>query len=294
MDDPFAEWLPVGMTRATPPRILAIAGSDSGGGAGIQADLKTFCAHDVYGMSVVTAVTAQNTRAVTAIHRIPADVVAAQIDAVLSDIGADAIKIGMLADASIVGAVADRLRVHTSGQPIPIVLDPVMVAKSGDALLAEDAVKALSEELFPLATVVTPNLPEADVLAGASARAVESGIELARFLALRGPAVLLKGGHALSSGGEPTGEIEDILCGTSGERVFRHPRIRTASTHGTGCTLSSAVAARLGRGDGIQEAVAGAIEYLQGALEAAYRLGGSGDGGHGPVNHLYRQEQGVG
>lgn len=273
----------------TPPRVLTIAGSDSGGGAGIQADLKTFCAHGVYGMSVVTAVTAQNTRAVTAVHSIPADVVGAQIDAVLSDIGADAIKIGMLADASIVQVVVEGLRAHAAvNRGIPIVLDPVMVAKSGDSLLADDAVSALSEGLIPLATVITPNLPEAEVLTGRPAGALEDRLELAKILAELGPAVVLKGGHAQEGSAGPGGRIEDILCQGTTAEVFVHPRIESTSTHGTGCTLSSAIAARLARGDSVRGAVAGAIDYLQGALAAAFSLGQPNSGGHGPVNHLYQ------
>ncbi|MEM9555866.1 MAG: bifunctional hydroxymethylpyrimidine kinase/phosphomethylpyrimidine kinase [Acidobacteriota bacterium] len=278
------------MSRRTPPRLLTIAGSDSGGGAGIQADLKTFAAHGSYGMSVVTAVTAQNTLGVDAVHVVPPAIVAAQIDAVLGDLGADAVKIGMLATAEGARAVGERLRVH---RPPHIVLDPVMVAQSGDPLLAEDAVAALVEEVLPLAEVVTPNLPEAARLIGAeeaalaallaaddpSAREVAPEIaatlDAARSL---GGAVLLKGGHAEGPG------VVDLLL--EAETVFRmvHPRRATRSNHGTGCTLSSAVAARLGAGAPLLDAVHGAVDYLQGALAAAYPLGR----GHGPVDHLYR------
>ncbi|MCP4201349.1 MAG: bifunctional hydroxymethylpyrimidine kinase/phosphomethylpyrimidine kinase [bacterium] len=276
--------------QRTPPRVLTIAGSDSGGGAGIQADLKTFCAHGAYGMSVVTAVTAQNTRAVTAVHPIPPELISAQIEAVLSDIGADAIKIGMLADAAIVRAVAEGLRGHVPAAEarIPIVLDPVMVAKSGDALLADDAVAALRDELIPLATVMTPNLPEAEVLAGRSATSLGDRLELAKALAALGPAVVLKGGHAEDGAGCPSREIEDILCDGSTTETFVHPRIQSSSTHGTGCTLSSAIAARLARGDTVRAAVAGAIEYLQGAIATAFDVGKAAPDRHGPVNHLYR------
>ena len=251
----------------TPPRLLTIAGSDSGGGAGIQADLKTFAAHGAYGMSAITALTAQNTVGVRAVHEVPPGIVAAQIDAVFEDIGVDAVKIGMLASAPIVRAVADRLRFW---KPRHVVLDPVMVAKSGDALLRDDAVEALLAELLPLSTVVTPNLPELARMTGG-----QGAEELAR----RGPAVLAKGGHAEGN------EIVDLLI--VGEEVhhFRHPRLATTSTHGTGCTLSSAIAARLGRGEDLPRAVGGAIEYLQGAMKAAYPLGS----GHGPVDHLWRQ-----
>jgi hydroxymethylpyrimidine/phosphomethylpyrimidine kinase len=271
-------------------RLLTIAGSDSGGGAGLQADLKTFAAHGCYGLSVVTAVTAQNTREVRAVHELPAAIVAAQLDAVLADIGADAIKIGMLGSAGIVRAVAGRLRAHLGGTSIPIVLDPVMIAKSGDRLLHEDAVAALIEDLLPLATVVTPNVPELEVLAGLEPGAIltaEDRLHAARTLAARGPAVLAKGGHAEGE------EIVDLLVSgisTAGEdgRVerFHHPRLPTSSTHGTGCTLASALAARLAAGEELARAAAGAIEYLAGALAAAYPVGGAG--GHGPVDHLYR------
>ncbi len=269
-------------SATAPPRVLAIAGSDSGGGAGLQADLKTFCAHRVYGMTVVTAVTAQNTRTVTAVHAVPAVVVAAQIEAVLSDIGADAIKIGMLANEEIVRVVGSALRAYLrSGETAcPVVLDPVMVAKSGAALLHEDAVAALREELVPLATVITPNLPEAEILGGRSAPSHEARLELARELGERGPAVLLKGAHAEGDA------IVDILVHGEEEEAWTHPRIQTTSTHGTGCTLSSALAARLARGDSVRNAVHGGIAYLQGAIKAAFPLGLSGEG-NGPVDHLF-------
>ncbi|MDA8017082.1 MAG: bifunctional hydroxymethylpyrimidine kinase/phosphomethylpyrimidine kinase [Thermoanaerobaculia bacterium] len=267
-----------------PPRLLTIAGSDSGGGAGIQADLKTFAAHGAYGMSVITAVTAQDTRTVHSVHPIPADVVVQQIDAVFDDLGVDAVKIGMLADEDLVRAVAQRLRHH---QPRHVVLDPVMVAKSGDALLSDSAVTALTEHLLPVATLVTPNLPEAERLTGLDLSA-EEGFEEARAAAARliaamasqesQPAVLIKGGHGRQD------EVVDLLF--AGGQRFRwvHSRQRTSSTHGTGCTLSSAIAARLARGDDLPAAVGGAIGYLQGAIAAAFPMGG----GHGPVNHLHR------
>ncbi len=256
------------------PRLLTIAGSDSGGGAGIQADLKTFAAHGAYGMSVVTAVTAQNTIGVTAVHEVPPEIVAAQIDAVLGDIGADAIKIGMVASAPIARAVADRLRAHRG---LPVVLDPVMVAQSGDALLRDDAVAALRDELLPLATVVTPNLPEAERLTGRPLRDEAERASAARALAASGPAALVKGGHDASA---PL--IVDLLWHDGELHRFAHPRIPTPSTHGTGCTLSSAIAARLARGEAVPRAVAGAISYLQRALAAAYPIGR----GQGPVDHF--------
>ncbi|MEA2559081.1 MAG: hydroxymethylpyrimidine/phosphomethylpyrimidine kinase [Acidobacteriota bacterium] len=263
------------MSARTPPRLLTIAGSDSGGGAGIQADLKTFAAHGAYGMSAITALTAQNTLGVRAVYEVPPEIVAAQIDAVFEDIGVDAVKIGMLASAPIVRAVADRLRFW---KPLRVVLDPVMVAKSGDALLRDDAVEALLEELFPLCTVVTPNLPELERMTGKPA-----GQAAAEELARRGPAVLAKGGH-----GEGQEVVDLLVVDGKGHFIhhrFLHRRLATSSTHGTGCTLSSAIAARLGRGEELQWAVGGAIEYLQGAMKAAYPLGS----GHGPVDHFWRE-----
>jgi hydroxymethylpyrimidine/phosphomethylpyrimidine kinase len=267
-----------------PPRLLTIAGSDSGGGAGIQADLKTFAAHAVYGLSVITAITAQNTVAVRAIHDVPAEIVSAQIDAVFEDIGVDAVKIGMLSSADLVLAVAARLRHY---RPPIVVLDPVMVAKSGDTLLTEAAITALVEELLPLATFVTPNLPEAERLTGLRGLDQASTLErsaAARLLQALVPeperlAILLKGGHGRGE------QIEDLLLVGLAEQpeIFRHARIKTSSTHGTGCTLSAALAARLARGDDARAATRGAIDYLHGALNAAYPIGR----GHGPVNHLF-------
>jgi hydroxymethylpyrimidine/phosphomethylpyrimidine kinase len=242
--------------------------------------LKTFAAHGVYGMSAITALTAQNTREVRAVHAAPPDFVAAQIDAVFEDIGVDAVKIGMLADADLVRAVAGRLRAQARG--IPIVLDPVMIAKSGAALLEDAAIEALREELVPLATLVTPNLPELERLTGLPAAYEEERRRAAEALSdWGGPAVLAKGGHAEGA------EVVDLLfsAGAAGGHYrFVHPRIATTSTHGTGCTLSSAIAARLGRGETLPAAVEGAIEWLQGAMAAAWPLGS----GHGPVNHLYQ------
>ncbi len=260
------------MSAETPPRLLTIAGSDSGGGAGIQADLKTFAAHGVFGMSALTAVTAQNTVEVAAVHRLPAVIVRAQIDAVFDDLGVDAVKIGMLGDAETVEAVADCLRRHPT---VPVVLDPVMVAKSGDRLLREEAITTLRERLLPLADLVTPNLPEAEVLAEAPEGAAMD--ELMTRLRDRGAkGILVKGGHAAGD------EIVDVLEIEGKRHVFRHPRIHTTSTHGTGCTLSAAIAARLGRGDDLVTAVGGAIDYLQRAVASAFALGA----GHGPVNHF--------
>jgi hydroxymethylpyrimidine/phosphomethylpyrimidine kinase len=321
--------------------VLTIAGSDSGGGAGIQADLKTFAAHGVYGLSAVTAVTAQNTREVRAVAAVAPAMVAAQIDAVLDDFGADAVKIGMLWSAGTVRAVAARLRAHLGTAPArsrppgealaagarpagrtPIVLDPVMAAGSGAPLLdaaagaeRSEAIAAMIEELLPLATLVTPNLPELERLAralrpaqpGPASRGAAGGepvgeiarLAMARLLAERGPAVLAKGGHDL----EPeSNEVVDLLvfgkaAGTGAsasggpgeaavERVIRFaaPRLRTRAGHGTGCTLSAAVAARLAAGEELAAAVGGAIEYVRRAMAVAPPLGG----GPSPLAHFIR------
>ncbi len=257
------------------PRALTIAGSDSGGGAGIQADLKTFSALGVYGLSVVTAVTAQNTVAVTAVHEIPPEVVGAQLEAVLEDIGVDAVKIGMLANAGTIRAVAAGLGALGN---LPVVLDPVMVAKSGDSLLRDDAVEALVELLLPRATLVTPNLPEARRLTGLPVGSEDERERAAAALAAAGPAVLLKGGHGEGD------RLVDLLHDRGSVHRFVHRRLDTSSTHGTGCTLSAAIAAGLAAGRPLRDAVEGAIDYLQGALAAAFPLGR----GHGPVDHLYR------
>ena len=270
--------------RRTPPRLLTIAGSDSGGGAGIQADLKTFAAHGAYGMSVIVALTAQNTVGVRAVHEVPVDIVASQIDAVFEDIGVDAVKIGMLASAAIVTTVADRLRFWLGRSQVPVVLDPVMIAKSGDPLLRDDAVEALVGELLPLCSLVTPNLPELVRITGRPVGTLEERILAASELSARGPAVLAKGGHAAPSENGEIDEIVDVVVerGAETHRVV-HRRVETDSTHGTGCTLSSAIASRLARGDRLPVAVTGAVQYLDGALRAAYPVGS----GHGPVDHLY-------
>lgn len=261
------------MTRT----VLTIAGSDSGGGAGIQADLKTVSALGCYGASVITAVTAQNTRAVTAVHAVPPEVIRAQIDAVLDDIVVHAIKIGMVGSAEAARAVAASLR----DCPIPIVLDPVMIAKSGDPLLDPGAVSALVGHLLPLAHVLTPNLPEAARLLNA-APARDEGAATAQAAALRalGPDfVLLKGGH----GAGP--EVVDILSGPGGTTRLAAPRIATRNTHGTGCTLSSAIAAGLAQGLDAPRAARRAHDWLQGAIQAADGL--AVGGGHGPVHHFH-------
>ena len=260
-----------------PPIALTIAGSDSGGGAGIQADLKTFSALGAYGASVITALTAQNTCAVTAVHEAPPDMVAAQIDAVFSDLDVGAVKIGMLSSPDIIDVVADGL----SGRDMPIVLDPVMVAKSGDALLQENAVHALKTRLLPMATVLTPNLPEAARLADIDAVNADD-LSVANDLLALGPSgVLLKGGHATGD------ECTDLLVRRNGAPLrLTAPRISTKNTHGTGCTLSSAIAAGLAAGRTLEDAIRTAHAYLQGAIRAADELGiGSG---HGPVHHFHQ------
>ena len=261
-------------------RVLTIAGSDSGGGAGIQADLKTISANRCYGMSVITALTAQNTLGVTAIHAVPVDFVAAQMDAVLSDIGADAVKIGMLFSPELIRTVADGLRRHGAKN---IVLDPVMVAQSGDKLLQDEAVTALKEHLIPLADLITPNLPEASVLLD---REITSEADLsaaATDLAAMGAGnVLIKGGHLESENSDDCLYLgdEQRLVTLAGERVV------TRNNHGTGCTLSSAIAAYLARGEDMETAVRLGKDYITGAIQAgaAYEIGR----GNGPVHHFFR------
>jgi hydroxymethylpyrimidine/phosphomethylpyrimidine kinase len=255
-------------------RALTIAGSDSGGGAGIQADLKTFAAHGVYGMSAVTALTAQNTLGVLDVHVPPASLVAAQIDAVFDDLAPDVVKIGMLATAEIVETVTVTLANRVGP---PVVLDPVMIAASGDPLLAPDAVEAIRARLAPLATVLTPNLPEAERLANGSAGTLADRRRLARELGRLGGAVLLKGGHAEGE------EIVDLLWDGADLHELRHPRLRTPAGHGTGCSLASAVAARLARGESLVDACRGAVEWLAGALAAAEQIGS----GASPVDHFW-------
>ena len=256
-------------------KALTIAGSDSGGGAGIQADLKTFAALGVYGSSVITAITAQNTVGVTAVHEIPLDVIAAQLDAVLSDIGADAAKTGMLSSAPIIATVAAAVRRH---QLARLVVDPVMVAKSGDRLLREDAVAALRAELLPLALVVTPNIPEAEVLAEMTIRDDDDRAEAARRIAAYGPRyVVVKGGHAA---GDP---IDLLYDGTTITPIAAGRRVETTNTHGTGCTFAAAITAGLARGLAVEAAVREAKTYLTAALRAAYSIGA----GHSPVHHFH-------
>jgi hydroxymethylpyrimidine/phosphomethylpyrimidine kinase len=260
------------------PIALTIAGSDSSGGAGIQADLKTFTAFGVYGASVITALTAQNTQGVSAVEAVSPAFVAAQIDAVLSDLDVDAIKTGMLANAAIVEAVVERL---AKGPRRLLVVDPVMVATSGDVLLEPDAVAAIKLRLAPLATLITPNLPEAARLLGTSEAAseAEAGDQASALLALGCDAVLVKGGH-----GSGDAAI-DLLCDASGVERFAMERVATRHTHGTGCTLSAAIAALLARGATLREAIARAKAYVWQGLQAGRQLGVGK--GNGPVDHLY-------
>jgi hydroxymethylpyrimidine/phosphomethylpyrimidine kinase len=254
---------------------LTIAGSDSGGGAGIQADLKTFAAHSIYGTSAITAVTAQNTLGVQAWQAVPVELVVGQIRSVLRDIGADAIKTGMLANAAIVRAVAETLREMTSA---PVVVDPVMIAKGGDRLLEEDAVTVLRAALLPLARVVTPNIPEAEVLAEMQIRTVEDMHAAARRILQCGPRVaLVKGGHAEGP------EVVDVAATTHGTFELRGPRIQTRHTHGTGCTLAAAIAANLATGLPDEAALREARRYLDGAIRNAPDIGH----GQGPLNHMW-------
>lgn len=260
-------------------RALTIAGSDSGGGAGIQADLKTFAALGCYGMSVITALTAQNTVTVTAIHAVPPEFIALQIDAVLTDIGTDVVKIGMLHSPEVIRTVAQCLKRYNCSL---IVLDPVMVTRSGDKLLADDAVQALKEYLFPLATVITPNLAEASVLLGRDVRQRSEMAAACRDLAALGcDRVFLKGG-ALTD----TTSVDLLYDRLSGEILeLESPRIDTPNNHGTGCTTSAAIAAWLAKGLALASAVREAKTYIDGALQggAEFKIGA----GHGPVHHFY-------
>jgi hydroxymethylpyrimidine/phosphomethylpyrimidine kinase len=261
-------------TAATPPVALTIAGSDSGGGAGIQADLKTFHQFGVFGTSVVTAITAQNTTGVRAIHPVPLRDVQAQFDAVAEDLAPAAAKTGMLANAQLVESVAERL---TRWALPAYVLDPVMVATSGDRLLEPSAEDALRDHLVPLATVVTPNLEEASILTGLDVVDEASMREAARALvALGAEAALVKGGHLSGS------EVVDLLWDGTAEHLWRRPRIDTPHTHGTGCTLSAAITAGLARGRPLQAVVESSIDFLARAIATAPGLGR----GRGPVNHF--------
>jgi hydroxymethylpyrimidine/phosphomethylpyrimidine kinase len=261
------------------PIALTMAGSDSSGGAGIQADLKTFAALGVYGASVITALTAQNTSGVSAIHQVPADFITAQIDAVFSDLEIAAVKIGMVAQVATLEAIVAGL---TRWSPKHVVLDPVMVATSGDRLLAPDAIAALRTKLIPRAGLITPNLPEAAALLDEPVAASEAAIEAQgqRLLALGCPAVLIKGGHGQGA------ESVDYLVRGNGTIALSAPRVATKNTHGTGCSLSSAIAAGLAKGENLETAVRHAKAWVSAAIAAADRLGVGH--GHGPIHHFHR------
>lgn len=264
-------------------RVLTIAGSDSGGGAGIQADLKTIGANGCYGMSVITALTAQNTVGVSGIHGIPIDFVRLQLDAVLTDIGTDAVKIGMLFSPELIETVAEQLKKFDVSN---IVLDPVMIAQSGDKLLQDEAIDALKKHLIPMADIITPNLPEASVLLGREITALDMLSAASKELCDLGCTnVLIKGGHLMGQ------ESDDCLyLGDTGEMIFLPAkRIETHNNHGTGCTLSSAIAAGIAKGEDVVKAVRGAKEYITGAIAAgaSYSIGQ----GNGPVHHFYQFEQ---
>jgi hydroxymethylpyrimidine/phosphomethylpyrimidine kinase len=262
----------------TIPIALTIAGSDSSGGAGIQADLKTFAAFGVYGASVITALTAQNTGGVSAIHQVPADFVTAQIDAVFGDLDVKAVKIGMVGPLATIDAIVAGL---TRWSPGHVVLDPVMVATSGDRLQAADAIAALRKKLIPRASLITPNLPEAAALLNEPVAESEAAIESQgrRLLAMGCPAVLIKGGHGQGS------ESIDYLVRDSGTVALAAPRIATKNTHGTGCSLSSAVAAGLAKGEDLETAVRNAKAWVSAAIAAADRLGVGH--GNGPIHHFH-------
>ncbi|MSP44150.1 MAG: bifunctional hydroxymethylpyrimidine kinase/phosphomethylpyrimidine kinase [Alphaproteobacteria bacterium] len=255
-------------------RVLTVAGSDSGGGAGIQADVKTITALGGYAATVVTAVTAQNTLGVRAIHPVPQKIIRLQMEAVLEDIGADCIKTGMLAGADVIEMICERLA--ALARNVPVVVDPVMVATSGDRLIDEGAIAALKNRLLPMAALLTPNIPEAEILSGMKIEGRdamrEAGLAL---LALGAQAVLMKGGHMSGA------QVQDILISAKGIEIFSSPRIDTRHTHGTGCTLASAIATGLAQGMALPDAVRRARDYVQEAIRTAPGLGA----GHGPLHH---------
>lgn len=253
---------------------LSIAGSDSSGGAGIQADLKTMTMNGVFAMSAVTALTAQNTTGVSAIFEVTPDFLEQQIDMVFADIFPDAVKIGMVSSAELIGVISERLIYH---QARNVVVDPVMVATSGSRLMRTDAVAALAEKLLPIASLVTPNIPEAEVLAGMEIHSEKDMEEAARIISGScGCAVLVKGGHSLN-------EANDLLCREKECKWFTGRRIHNPNSHGTGCTLSSAIAANLAKGFGMEEGVKRAKDYVSGALAAMLDLGK----GSGPMDHAF-------
>jgi hydroxymethylpyrimidine/phosphomethylpyrimidine kinase len=255
-------------------RVLVVAGSDSSGGAGIQADIKTIMALDAYAMTAITALTAQDTQGVHAVYPVPPEFIRQQMVSALSDIGADAIKIGMLHNEAVMNAVCDVLEPYA--RRIPIVLDPVMVAKGGHHLLDESAVATLKRRLLIITTVLTPNVPEAEVLSGMSIHDEESMRHAAEVMRTLGaPAVLMKGGHL------PGAEVVDLLATEAGVEAFRSPRIATKHTHGTGCTLASAIAAGLAQHLSLRDSVVRARAYVHAAIYSAPGFGT----GHGPINH---------
>ena len=263
-------------------RVLTIAGSDSGGGAGIQADIKTISAMGCYAASAITAITVQNTLGVEAVHAVPLDILAGQIDAVLSDIGTDAVKIGMLHSAEVVNLVADKIEKYAIKN---VVLDPVMVSTSGHRLIEESAVEVIKSRLIPMARVITPNIPEAEILAGCTISSEEDFPKIAKLLVHnnQGVSVLLKAGHLTGD------DLVDYFFNAEDSTTTQLPskRVYTRNTHGTGCTLSSAFAAALARGEDLTEAATSAKKYIEGAIisGAEYEIGH----GHGPVDHFWNQ-----
>ena len=256
-------------------KVLSIAGSDCSGGAGIQADIKTISAHGMYAMSAVTALTAQNTTGVSGIYSVTPEFVTMQLDSIFSDIFPDSIKTGMLFSAEIISAVASSLKKHNASR---IVIDPVMVSTSGSTLLEEKAVGAMVRELFPIASLITPNIPEAEILCGIEIMCVDDMIKAAEILSGKtGTAVLVKGGHSIS-------DATDVLFENGQISYFCSERIDNPNTHGTGCTLSSAIACGLADGKTLSESISSAKEYITGALRAQLRLGS----GSGPLNHMFR------
>ena len=256
------------------PRAMTIAGSDSGGGAGIQADLKTFAALGVFGTSALTAVTAQNTLRVTDALELPTSLIRSQIDAIMADIGTDAVKTGMLSSSAVIEAVADKIQEYDLRR---LVIDPVMVAKGGDRLLQEEAAETLRNVLIPLAQVVTPNGPEAEVLTGRRIEALDDARDAARELVGMGArTAVVKGGHF-------DGPATDIMYDGNEFRAFTSQRVETTSTHGTGCTFASAIAAGLAKGISVRDAVSQAKRYVTATIRQAFPMGA----GHGPLNHFY-------
>lgn len=256
------------------PRAMTIAGSDSGGGAGVQADLKTFASFGVYGTCVLSAVTAQNTHRVTDIFELPVSLIMHQIDAVMTDIGTNVVKTGMLSSTAIIESVADKLSAYSIKN---LVVDPVMIAKGGDRLLQEDSVASIRTKLIPLASVVTPNTPEAAVLTGREVDTVEDAKRAAKEIINMGAsAVVVKGGHL-------DGPATDVLYDGRRFQIFSSPRIESKNTHGTGCTFASAIAANMAKGKLLEESITLSKEYINSAIREARQVGS----GHGPLNHFF-------